>query len=401
MITTLLSLLVAASFGFSPSLPQLLQENLVLSGETASTLVPIYPPIDIKELKRTLQQQAPTMSNTVLNKVVTALKCTHSYRVDNNNILSVIDYSLPSNQKRLWIFDLAQKKLLFNTYVSHGIKSGTLLTNFFSNKYNSKASSIGVYKTEQSYYGREGLSLRLTGLDRSFNDNAMNRAIVMHGGWYMDEDFIKRYGRPGRSWGCPAVPLNMYKAVINTIKENSLLVVYYPNDNWFAKSKYLTCDKSYIANKTSNPVEQLPVEVEHRDDVFFAQVYKGGEDKPILVMPAQQYIKLFNTQVPLERMLRRQINQQEYIALSHNEINQVVAHNSREGFSSMFFVIATLHNVRGYYETVMKPVHLGTIKNMHANTDSASRVKSYTVHFEKTPSVQVQSTNKFIRWLGL
>ena len=107
-----------------------------------------------------------------------------------------------------------EKKLLFHTYVSHGITSGTLLTNYFSNKYNSKASSIGVYKTEKAYYGREGLSLRLDGLDRSFNDNASNRSVVMHGGWYVDEHFIKKYGRPGRSWGCPALPLNFINPLL-------------------------------------------------------------------------------------------------------------------------------------------------------------------------------------------
>jgi hypothetical protein len=398
MITTLLSLLAAASFGFSPS--NLITVTKINLPNAGSVLVPIYPQIDVNELRATLHQQAPTMSNAVINKVATALKCSSTYNIDRNNILSVIDYSLPSNQKRLWIFDLAQKKLLFNTYVSHGIKSGTLLTRFFSNKNNSKASSIGVYKTDKAYYGREGLSLRLEGLERNFNDNAMSRSIVMHGGWYMDEKFIKRYGRPGRSWGCPAVPLSMYQSVINTIKDNSLLVIYYPSDEWFGRSKFLTCEKANLAQNTTRITDKLTND-EHRDEVFFAQVYKGGEDKPILVMPATRYENIFHTQAPLGRMLRRQIDKQEYIALNNMELNRLAAQNNRNEFNSMFFVIATLHNVHGYYETVMKVVNLGTIKNIHADTDDSSRVKSYTVSFESTPSVHVQSTDKFIRWLGL
>jgi len=402
MINILLSMLAVTSFGLSPSSLQAVQEKITLPYVSLSEIPSIYPQINVEELKAMLHEQAPDLSEAVINKVATALKCTTAYKVNrtNTNILTVIDYSLPSNQKRLWIFDLAQKKLLFNTYVSHGIKSGTLLTNNFSNKNNSKASSIGVYKTDKAYYGREGLSLRLEGLERNFNDNAMNRSIVMHGGWYLDEGFIKRYGRPGRSWGCPAVPLTMYQSIINTIKDQSLMVVYYPSDEWFSKSRFLTCDKSKTATEFNHD-QSLVGEEEHRDDVFFAQVSKGGEDRPILVMPATQYEKLFHSQAPLGRMLRRQIAKEEYIALNNNELNQIIAQNNNQGIQSMYFVIPTLHMVRGYYETQMKIVNLGTITSINSVTDNEGKVKNYTVSFNGNSSVRLQSTNRFIRWLGL
>ncbi|RUR07962.1 murein L,D-transpeptidase catalytic domain family protein [Legionella sp. km772] len=399
MINTLLSLVAVTSFGLSPLNLQAMQEKIALPNKNlVSEIPPIYPQINIEELKAMLHAQAPDLHEAVINKVATALKCTSTYKVNRNNILSVIDYSLPSNQKRLWIFDLAQKKLLFNTYVSHGIKSGTLLTNNFSNKYNSKASSIGVYKTDKAYYGREGLSLRLNGLERNFNDNAMNRSIVMHGGWYLDEGFIKRYGRPGRSWGCPAVPLTLYQPIINTIKNESIIVVYYPSDEWFSKSKFLTCDKPKSATALSSISSPVGTE-EHRDDVFFAQVSKGGEDKPILVMPATQYEKIFHAQAPLGRMLRRQIAKEEYIALNNQEINQII--NNSQGIQALYFVIPTLRMVRGYYETEMKIVNLGTIKSINSTSDNNGKVKSYTVSFNGNSSVRVQSTDRFIRWLGL
>ena len=188
MINILLSLLAVTSFGLLPLTLPTFPEKMISSVTSPLSEIPsIYPQVDLNELRAMLHAQAPNLSDAVINKVATALKCTTAYNVEGSNVLTVIDYSLPSNQKRLWVFDIVQKKLLFKTYESHGIKSGTLLTNNFSNKYNSKASSIGVYKTDQAYYGREGLSLRLEGLERNFNDNAMNRSIVMHGGWYLDE----------------------------------------------------------------------------------------------------------------------------------------------------------------------------------------------------------------------
>ncbi|CEG58422.1 murein L,D-transpeptidase catalytic domain family protein [Legionella fallonii] len=405
----LLLFLAVTYSGFSLPPLEPMQEKLIAQGNILINEIPsvTMPLSDIKEM---LHQEAPDLREPVINKVLTTLKCAMEYDIDRNNILTIIDYSLPSNEKRLWVFDLKAKKLLFNTYVSHGIKSGTLLTNYFSNKFNSKASSIGVYKTEKAYYGREGLSLRLDGLDASFNDNASNRSVVMHGGWYVDEQFIKRYGRPGRSWGCPALPLNLYQSIINTIKDSSLLVAYYPSDVWFEKSKFLNCDRSKTAAKPAILRSETPVSNsdEHREEVLFATSggIKHADDNPIVVMSADDYERIFHTKAPLDRMLRRQINHAEYIALSNNEFHNLAVHssgNNKEALNAINFVVPVLIMVRGYYETQMKIVDMGKIKDIRFNADSSKNqpVTSYSVSFDTKPTVNLRATNRFIRWLGL
>ncbi len=342
---------------------------------------------------------ASALNRPVIDKVIKSLQCANEYKVDHNHILTIIDYSLPSSEKRLWVFDLYEKKLLFHTYVSHGIKSGTLLSQYFSNKFNSKSSSIGVYKTEDPYYGRHGLSLKLDGLDPGFNDNAANRSVVMHGGWYVDEDFIKKYGRAGRSWGCPAVPDNLISAVINTIKNQSLFVMYYPSDNWFVKSKFLNCNNlSPVRFAAKSETEMKPPE-DQREAVLFANTsFKHQDSEPIVVMPADTYEQVFHNKAPLERMLRRQINNTEYIALSTTEF-ETIANNNKEALNAVYFVIPVIKMVRGYYATEMHIVDLGKIKQIRLDPSPTS--KSYTVDFETKPSVRLRASNAFIRWLGL
>ncbi|KTD36052.1 hypothetical protein Lnau_1036 [Legionella nautarum] len=342
---------------------------------------------------------ASNLNKLVIDKVLKTLKCASEYNVDHNNILTIIDYSIPSSDKRLWVFDLYSKKLLFHTYVSHGIKSGTLLSTSFSNKFNSKSSSIGVYQTEDTYYGRHGLSLKLDGLDRGFNDNASNRSVVMHGGWYVDESFIKKYGRAGRSWGCPALPENLTSDIINTIKDKSLFVSYYPSDNWFLKSKFLNCDNLSPTRYASTKDTEIKSAEEHREPVLFAHINsKNLGTEPILVITADNYEQLFHTKVPLERMLRRQINNVEYIALSNAELENLIT-NNKNALSSVNFVIPVVKMERGYYATEMHIVDLGKIKDVRLPSDPSS--KNYTVDFEAKPSITLRSTNEFIRWLGL
>ncbi|HHL3493168.1 TPA: murein L,D-transpeptidase catalytic domain family protein [Legionella pneumophila] len=407
MIIYLLWLLAVTSFNFSTSTIPVSkaepQGNLLYS-EIPSIKMPL------NEIKALLQKEGTSLQPAVIDKVLTTIQCANAYQVDRNNILTIIDYSMPSNQKRLWVFDLDKKELLFHTYVSHGIKSGTLLTDKFSNKFDSKASSIGVYKTEQVYYGREGLSLRLVGLDTKFNDNAFNRYIVMHGGWYMDEQFIKRYGRPGRSWGCPALPLPIKKQIINTIKDNSLLVVYYPSDEWFNKSKFLNCSKQQSDQVVNNRLSETkaPVDDEIREDILFVDLNKNNsreEHEPIITMSADAYERIFHSQPPLSRMLRRQINNAEYIALSKEEFNKLVHQGNREGLGEIHFVIPVIIMEHGYYETQMQIVNMGKIKDVQPNSDT-SRVtqeaaKSYRIDFESKPALNLKTTNRFIRWLGL
>src|SRR3990167_3161690 len=189
----LLGLLAVTFIGFSATIKFFEQARIskIIDKVLVSINQEPFNAQSLVEIVLMLKEQK-SLNSALVDKVLTTLVCSKMHHVDHNNILTIIDYSLPSSEKRLWIFDLKAKKLLFYTYVSHGITSGSLRSEYFSNKYNSRASSIGVFKTEQAYYGREGLSLKLEGLDRGFNDNAFNRYIVMHGGWYVNEPFIKK-----------------------------------------------------------------------------------------------------------------------------------------------------------------------------------------------------------------
>lgn len=382
----------------------------VLMGVMNAPAIQSLYPVDISAVNVLLHQYNHQLSESVIDKVLTALECSSEHHVARSPILTIIDYSLPSNQKRLWVFHLREKRLLFHTYVSHGIKSGALLTHSFSNRYNSKASSLGVYKTQQAYYGREGLSLRLDGLEAHFNDNASSRAIVMHGGWYVNDYFIKRYGRPGRSWGCPAIPPDLTKSLINTIKDHSLFVVYYPSDSWFAQSKFLNCSSNRPFSSMSTGDERsIPlVAKEVREDVLFADTHQHKtwhENDPIVVVSADHYENFFHTRPPVDRMLRRQINHVEYIALSVREINQLMQLarvNGQSVLSQMYFVVPEIVMVRGYYETLMKVVNLGKINALQTGIESGTHLgPHYTLYFENRPAVQLRATDRFIRWVGL
>jgi len=160
-------------------------------------------------------------------------------RVINENILSIIDYSQPSNKKRLYIIDLVNAQLLFNTYVAHGRRSGKEAATRFSNKPRSLESSVGFYVTAEPYMGSNGYSLRLDGLESGFNNNALRREIVLHGAEYVSEEYISMNGCLGRSWGCPAVPQNESKDIIDSIKNGSCLFIYSPQKKYLKGSRVL------------------------------------------------------------------------------------------------------------------------------------------------------------------
>ncbi|GEO03688.1 hypothetical protein AAE02nite_13520 [Adhaeribacter aerolatus] len=141
------------------------------------------------------------------------------------SVLSIVDFSKSSRQKRLWIIDLKSEKLVYHTLVAHGQGSGNDLATVFSNKINSHQSSLGFYVTGNTYFGKHGLSLKLHGMDAGFNSNAYQRAIVVHGADYVSNDFVKRQGRLGRSHGCPAVPAELNEKIINLIKDKSVLYI--------------------------------------------------------------------------------------------------------------------------------------------------------------------------------
>jgi hypothetical protein len=157
----------------------------------------------------------------------------------SRDIISICDFTQSSNNKRLYIIDLATGTLLFNTLVAHGKNTGDEFARYFSNSPSSLKSSLGFYITKEAYEGSHGLGLKLAGIEPGFNDRAEERAIVMHGANYVCNEFIGQYGRLGKSWGCPAVPFDLHEQIINTIKDGTCLFIYYPDKSYLAKSQLI------------------------------------------------------------------------------------------------------------------------------------------------------------------
>jgi hypothetical protein len=153
--------------------------------------------------------------------------------------LTVIDYSLPSTEKRLWVFDLEKRELLFHELVAHGVNTGENMARRFSNTMDSRQTSLGLFLTANTYVGKNGYSLRMNGLDRGFNDRALDRAIVIHGAPYVSEAFARSQGRLGRSWGCPALAPEVNQRLIDTIKGGGLVFAYAPQDDFLRGSEML------------------------------------------------------------------------------------------------------------------------------------------------------------------
>ncbi|HEV7764536.1 MAG TPA: murein L,D-transpeptidase catalytic domain family protein [Thermoanaerobaculia bacterium] len=190
-------------------------------------------------LNAALLRQAPGLRAEVLRLALDAAKTAGERGlVQRRDIITVIDYSLPSTQPRLFVFDLAARKLLFRELCAHGKNSGDNRTKFFSNSPGSLATSIGLFVTEDTYMGGNGYSLRLRGLEEGVNDMARDRAIVMHGASYVSRAAIAALGRLGRSWGCPAVPKEVAKKIINTVRGGSAVFAYYPEKTWLASSQF-------------------------------------------------------------------------------------------------------------------------------------------------------------------
>lgn len=164
---------------------------------------------------------------------------TAANKVNNNSIISIVDFSLPSSAKRLFVIDLKNNKLLYNTYVAHGRNSGKETAESFSNNESSFKSSLGFYITQETYNGKHGYSLKLDGQEKGFNDQALNRGIVMHSAWYVNEQLAKNKGCIGRSEGCPAIPQSIYKPVISEIKGGTCLFIYSPNSFYASHSPIL------------------------------------------------------------------------------------------------------------------------------------------------------------------
>lgn len=156
-----------------------------------------------------------------------------------DNLLAIVDFSQPSNAKRLYVIDLNTSQLMYNTYVAHGMKTGKLNAVSFSNKQASNKSSLGFYVTGNAYQGSNGYSLRLQGVEKGINDGAMRRGIVIHGADYVCEGLIESQGYIGRSWGCPAVAPEVSQPLIDLLKEGSCLFIYHPTTAYTTRSAML------------------------------------------------------------------------------------------------------------------------------------------------------------------
>lgn len=152
------------------------------------------------------------------------------------NVLSICDFSQPSNSKRMYVIDVRHKKLLYRTFVAHGQNSGGEYADAFSNMPDSYMSSLGFYITNKTYYGRNGLSLRISGVDTGYNDLAGKRNIVLHGSSYVSLKYMHKYGSIGTSLGCPAIPNSMSPRIIRTVRNGSCLFIYHPTQKYLQES---------------------------------------------------------------------------------------------------------------------------------------------------------------------
>ncbi len=181
-----------------------------------------------------------SLDNKVLRLALGAVACARSSgQVQNDRLLTVIDYSRASTQPRLWVLDLEREQVLFEELVAHGQGSGENFATRFSNADGSHQTSLGLFRTADTYVGGNGYSLRLDGLEAGFNDRARERAIVMHGAPYVSDDNVRAVGRLGRSHGCPALRPSIARSVIDTIKQGSLVFAYYPDKHWLQGSRFL------------------------------------------------------------------------------------------------------------------------------------------------------------------
>jgi|LDZT01.1.fsa_nt_gi hypothetical protein len=193
---------------------------------------------EILTLYQSLNQSVPVSPEVFI-------KAVHGYDhiPRDKDVLTIIDFSKPSTEKRATVIDMKAGEILFNTWVSHGVNTGENMAEHFSNTEGSRKSSLGFYLTGETYRGKNGRSLRLDGLEKGFNDSARARYIVIHGADYVSPEFIEKEGRLGRSWGCPAFPVDEVKPIIRKIKRGSVVFIYGEDPDYLNHSLYLSRDE--------------------------------------------------------------------------------------------------------------------------------------------------------------
>ena len=218
-----------------------LEPNKIEATTTKNAFAPLFNQInkiyDDAELKST------NLDYRVFEKALIGYYNLKSDLNPEKAIITIIDFAKASTKKRLWIIDLKNNKLLLQTYVAHGKESGENLAKHFSNVAESHQSSLGFYITNETYFGNHGISLRLDGFDMGINDQARNRDIVMHGAEYVSEDFITQTGRLGRSFGCPAVPVQLTNNIIELVKNKTCLFINGSKNDY--QSRFLNSETAF------------------------------------------------------------------------------------------------------------------------------------------------------------
>ena len=219
-----------------------------------SPAAPVAVPPAVDALDDTLERlaaKAPDLRRDVLRLALSARDAAAQKGLARKTeLLTVIDYSLPSTAKRLWVFDVQSGKVLFHELVAHGKNTGDNFARRFSNNDGSLQTSLGLFRTVGTYNGSNGYSLKLDGLEPGFNDKANRRAVVMHGAPYVSEQFAAQHGRIGRSWGCPALSQAVAPKVIDTIKGGSLLFSYYPDQEYLSRSRFVASTAAMLTAGT-------------------------------------------------------------------------------------------------------------------------------------------------------
>jgi len=200
---------------------------------------------------KVLESDTPKPDYEVFTKALTGFfNLKAGYKI-KNNLLTIIDFSLSSNMERMWVIDMNKLKVVNYSLVAHGRNSGDEFAKYFSNKPSSYQSSLGFYLTGDIYYGKHGMSLYLDGVEPDVNDKARDRAIVMHGANYVSRDFIRNYGRLGRSFGCPSIPMEKHEEVISMLSGRSCIYIYYPDE------KYLTTSNMFTGETVMSGINSL------------------------------------------------------------------------------------------------------------------------------------------------
>lgn len=193
----------------------------------------------LERLAEKIHSQAPNISTKAIVCALNAYSRAKREHLTDMPLVTIVDYSQPSTKRRLAVADVRTGKVHFYTYVAHGKGSGLKYARHFSNKPGTDASSLGVYLTGDTYYGKHGYSLRLKGLNPEFNGAAYRRDIVIHSAWYVTEAFARSHGHMGRSWGCFALSRKIESAIVKLIRGGTVLLAYYPDPQWLRSSPFL------------------------------------------------------------------------------------------------------------------------------------------------------------------